>query len=69
MCCINRYGIVYQKGYQDLEVVQGVVTTKVKGASLTLDPSSFSTGCGLSEYYSLDHVDLVVPPHVSVIIV
>lgn len=59
-----RYGIVWDKGYQDTEIVQSAVTTKVKGASLVMDPSDFTDGCNPAPYYTLDHADLIVPPNV-----
>lgn len=66
---MSRYALIYNKGYQETEAVTSVVTTKVKGASLTNNMSSaFSNNCEDDSFPNpsvLDTADLVVPPLVS----
>ncbi len=56
---IDRYAIVFKKGYQDFEDVQSAVTTKVKGVAftnMTDDP-----GIGTRVW---DVADYIIPPQV-----
>ena len=62
---IFSYGVVWQNGAQDKEAVQSVVTTKVKGVSILNSSRQFMVGC--KDWPILDHVDLIVPPQVSII--
>ena len=56
---------MWQNGAQDKETVQSVVTTKVKGVSILNNSRQFMVGC--KDWPILDHVDLIVPPQVSII--
>ena len=58
---------MWQHGAQDTEIVQSVVTTKVKGVDILYGEQDFMINCPESPYdWSLyDHIDLVVPPQVS----
>ena len=58
LCC--RYAIIFKKGYQEFDDVQGAVTTKLKGVART--ENLFSNHSGERIW---DVADYVVPPQVS----
>ena len=64
---VYRYGIVLQKGYQKFGSVSGIVTTKLKGASLYNGSyGNFSQNCDDDpEDFTFDVADYVIPPQVS----
>lgn len=61
----RSFGIVYEKGYQKFGPVAGVVTTKLKGASI-YDGSygDFNPTCNGTDNFTFDVGDFVIPPQV-----
>ena len=55
---IFRFAIVFKKGYQEFDNVQGAITTKLKGVAMSSD--LFSNGSARV----WDVNDYVVPPQV-----
>ena len=66
------WGIIIDKGYQDKGAVQGVITTKLKGASLYNwsegNDDQFLQNCQISpEWAVYDSADYLIPPRVRAV--
>ena len=62
----HSWGIIIQKGYQDVGAVKGSVTTKVKGAAFYNGSRQFMDHCPKSDHPWIvyDVADYIVPPQV-----
>ena len=59
-CFLFRFAIIFKKGYQEFDSVQGAITTKVKGVAKTENLFSNTSGPRI-----WDVNDYVVPPQVG----